>query len=88
MKDQLLDIAGLAELVQEMKDYISDYVLQNKVVPCPSISLFPSIGKTDTIYIDTTHNTIYRWDDENVKYYPLAFDSNDTYILDCNSDDL
>lgn len=87
MKDQLLDIVGLNELVKEMKDYISEYVQKSKVVPCPSISLFPTVGKNDTIYIDTTHDTIYRWDDENVKYYPLAFDMEDTYILDCNFDD-
>ena len=87
MKDQLLDIVGLTTLVEEMKEYIFDYVQKNKVVPCPSISLFPSVGKIDTIYIDTTHNTIYRWDDDNVKYFPLAFDTEDTYILNCNSDD-
>lgn len=81
MKDQLLNIDGLAELVQEIKEYISE----EKVLSFSSTSGFPSIGKPDTVYIDTTRNMIYRWDDENVKYYPLAFDPGGSYILNCGS---
>lgn len=80
-KDQLLDLAGLSELINLLKDYIGE----QKVIPYASTSLFPGVGKPDVIYMDTTHNKIYRWDDENVKYYPLAFDPNDTYILNCGS---
>lgn len=81
MKDQLLDLGGLTKLVYEIKQYISE----EKVLPFSSALEFPSIGKSDTIYIDTTKDMIYRWDNENAKYYPLAFDPEATYILDCGS---
>lgn len=81
MKDQLLDLNGLVNLVQELKDYISE----EKVLQFSSTAEFPAIGKPNTVYIDTTRNLIYRWDDENVKYYPLAFDPDSTYILNCGS---
>lgn len=80
-KKQILDLNGLTELVNEMQDYITN----RKVLPFKTTAEFPGIGKFDTIYIDITHNTIYRWDDDNSKYYRLAFDPNDTYILNCGS---
>ena len=87
MKDQLLNFSGLTELVNNMKEYFSKYVSENKVMSFPSVSSFPTVGNKDMIYIDTTHDTIYRWDDTSIKYYPLAFNTDDLYILDCNSDD-
>lgn len=80
-KEQFLDFKGLTDLVYELKDYISD----QKVKQYRSSAEFPGIGEADTVYIDALHNAIYRWDDENTKYYRLAFDPNDTYILNCGS---
>lgn len=76
-KEQFLDLKGLTELVYELKDYISE----QKVKPYKSSAEFPGIGEADAIYVDKLHNTIYRWDDENTKYYRLAFDPEDTYII-------
>lgn len=81
MKDQLLDLNGLMNLVQELKDYISE----EKVLQFSSTTEFPTIGKPNTVYVDTTRNLIYRWDDDNVKYYPLAFDPDSTYVLNCGT---
>jgi len=47
--------------------------------------LFPTIGKTNAIYVDTTTNAIYRWDDNNIKYYALAFDPEKEFIMQCGS---
>lgn len=71
MKEQFLNLQGLTELVDYIKKYIAD---QQEVIPYASYTLFPTIGKTNTIYVDTTTNAIYRWDDNNIKYYALAFD--------------
>ena len=43
---------------------------------------FPTIGSTRKIYIDTTTNMIYRWDDENTKYYTLGLSSETVTRID------
>lgn len=77
-KQQFLDLRGLSELTEYIKKYISD---QNPIRPYASYTLFPSVGDQNSIYIDTTTNAIYRWDDANIKYYCLAFDPQETYIM-------
>lgn len=80
MKEQFLNLKGLTELVGYIKKHISD---SQEVIPYASYTLFPSVGKPGAIYIDTTTNAIYRWDDNNVKYYALAFDTTDKFIMQC-----
>lgn len=82
MKDQLLDYRGLTELTEYIKQYISQ---TNPIRPYASYTLFPTVGDQNAIYIDTSTDTIYRWDDNNIKYYTLAFDINDQYIMQCGS---
>lgn len=82
MKEQFLNLQGLTELVDYIKKYIAD---QQEVIPYASYTLFPTIGKTNAIYVDTTTNAIYRWDDNNIKYYALAFDPEKEFILQCGS---
>lgn len=82
MKNQLLDYRGLTELTEYIKKYISDV---NPIRPYASYTLFPTVGDQHAIYIDTSTNTIYRWDDNNIKYYTLAFDPNDEYLMQCGS---
>lgn len=82
MKDQLLDYRGLTELTEYIKQYISQ---TNPIRPYASYTLFPTVGDQHAIYIDTSTNTIYRWDDNNIKYYTLAFDPNDEYLMQCGS---
>lgn len=82
MKDQLLDYRGLTELTGYIKKYISDV---NPIRPYASYTLFPSVGDQHAIYIDTSTNMIYRWDDTNIKYYTLAFDPEDNYIMQCGN---
>jgi hypothetical protein len=33
---------------------------------------FPSVGQYGKLYIDTTTNSIYRWNDDDLKYYSLG----------------
>lgn len=82
MKDQLLDYRGLTELTEYIKQYISQ---TNPIRPYASYTLFPTVGDQHAIYIDTSTNTIYRWDDNNIKYYTIAFDPNDEYLMQCGS---
>lgn len=57
MKEQFLNLQGLTELVDYIKKYITD---QQEIIPYASYTLFPTIGKTNAIYVDTTTNAIYR----------------------------
>lgn len=82
MKEQFLNLRGLDEVLKYIKEYISE---NQRVIPYASYTLFPTIGNNHTIYIDTSTNAIYRWDDANIKYYPLAFDPNADYTMQCGN---
>lgn len=67
---------GLDVLVDEIKKYVQDKIVESKdsVLEFDSSLLFPTVGKPNTIYIDTTLNESYRWSDSDVKYYRLDHD--------------
>lgn len=68
MKQQFLNYNGMAELIGYIKQYIqSDY----SVKPYASLSVFPKIGEQNIIYIDTTTNSSYYWDDNTRTYKAL-----------------
>lgn len=84
------------DTLKEISDWISSHasdaagmnsqITTNKEdIPYASYTLFPTIGKTNAIYVDTTTNAIYRWDDNNIKYYALAFDPEKEFIMQCGS---
>lgn len=80
MKEQFLNLRGLDEVLKYIKEYISE---NQRVIPYASYTLFPTVGDQYSIYIDTSANAIYRWDDSKIKYYPLAFDVNANYTMQC-----
>ena len=82
-KQQFLDLKGLGELLDYIKKYYGNN--QEVIVPRASYTLFPSVGSQNAIYIDTSTDLIYRWDDNNVKYYTLSFDSTATYVMQCGN---
>ena len=50
------------------------------VISADSYLEFPITGKSTSIYVDTSTNKAYRWDDENTKYFCVGSDYND---IDC-----
>lgn len=69
MKEQFLNLSGLIDLVT----YIKLCIAQHKVIiPRASFSLFPETGDENNIYIDTSTNAIYRWNDTDKKFVLLA----------------
>lgn len=82
MKEQFLNLPGLSEVVDYIKKYIDS---KQEVIPYASYTLFPTVGKPNVIYIDTSTNAIYRWDDDNIKYYALAFDPNKEFVMQCGN---
>jgi len=42
---------------------------------------FPVIGDTSKLYIDLTANKMYRWDNDNIKYFVIGSDYEDIAII-------
>lgn len=68
MKEQFLDDIGLEELIGYIKKYVKD---DQDVKPYASYSVFPKTGEQNIIYIDTTNNLTYYWDDTSKTYKAL-----------------
>ena len=56
--------------------------LAETVISAETYLEFPITGKTTAVYIDTSANRVYRWDDENVKYYCIGSDYNEIDRID------
>lgn len=71
-KQQFLDYDGLKIVVDE----ILGRIRENGKVESFANGLidFPTIGKENVVYIDELQNAVYRWDDENIKYYCVGKD--------------
>lgn len=71
--DSILTKLGLDTYHSEIIKYIQDQIEQARdtVLEYPSSLQFPTIGKENTIYIDVSSDKTYRWDDNDLKYYPL-----------------
>lgn len=68
MKQQFLNDSGLTELIGYIKKYVKD---EQDVKPYASLSVFPKTGEQNIIYIDTTVNASYYWDDTSNTYKAL-----------------
>lgn len=44
----------------------------SQVISKKSYLEFPNIGNSNNLYVDTTTDTLYRWDNKNLKYYPFS----------------
>ena len=71
--DNLINLQRLSEYDKLIKQHISQEIKKSKdtVQEYTSSFQFPTIGKTQTIYIDKSNNKSYRWDDTDLKYYRL-----------------
>ncbi len=68
MKQQFLNDSGLTELIGYIKKYVKD---DQDVKPYASLSVFPKTGEQNIIYIDTTTNSSYYWDNNSKTYKAL-----------------
>lgn len=57
-----------------------------EIVERKSSLLFPNVGNKNNIYIDTTSNETYRWDEKDLKYYKTSYNYNNlTEIIGGNA---
>ena len=79
-----LDLLGAEflknKIIECLKDY-TDTKTSEVVSQYQSIYEFPNIGNENQIYIDTSTNQIYRWDDNLIKYYCIGSDYNNIDII-------
>ena len=52
------------------------------VIEAETSLLFPLTGRIGCIYVDTTNNASYRWDNTDLKYYCIGRDYNEIQIID------
>lgn len=82
---KLFDLDDYQATSVELKKYIDNLIVNsiNEVVVQEDTYLkFPTIGSENIIYIDTTENNTYRWDDKNLKYYIVGSDWRNIKIID------
>lgn len=65
------------EEIDEMLQSISE-----EIVSAATYLEFPVVGRADTIYVDTTHNKVYRWDDDSLKYFCVGSDYSEIGVID------
>lgn len=53
-----------------------------KIVTEDSYLNFPTVGYANQIYIDTSDNATYRWDEQSLKYYCVGRDYMNIKIID------
>lgn len=82
--EKLLTLDGFHAANTELKKYI-DKLVKESVAECvvqeDSFLKFPTIGSEKTIYIDTTANKVYRWEDVSLKYYTVGSDYEEIEII-------
>lgn len=80
MDKKYLDYEGLRVLVEQLKESLS---VDDSVEQHNSIYNFPNTGKTNVIYVDKSKNVLYRWDDDNAKYYQCGTNIEDIEYIVC-----
>ena len=82
---KIIDLDNLHLYDEEIKRYILKKVgdaVEEIIVCAESYLKFPTIGDSSSLYIDTTSNKTYRWDDNSLKYFIVGSDYDDIEIID------
>ncbi len=51
----------------------------------PTYGELPNIGDPNTVYVVTSENAAYRWDEERMIYYCIGRDYEDIIAIDCGN---
>ena len=83
-----LDLVGASflkdKIIECLKDY-ADAKTSELILQYQSIHEFPNIGDENKIYISTSTNSVYRWDDTSIKYYCIGSDYNNIDVINGGS---
>ncbi len=56
-------------------------MVRSDIITKDSYLEFPTVGKVDALYVDAAENSIYRWDDTNLKYYCIGRDYKEIEVI-------
>lgn len=87
-ENKYLDLLGTKFLKDKILECLKDYTdtkTSEVVSQYQSIYNFPNIGDENKIYIDSSTNRTYRWDDNLIKYYCIGSDYNNIDIINGGS---
>ena len=83
MSKEFLNREGLLTLIDELKEYIDIHSVL--IIKKDSLDQFSLIGEEKYLYIDSSTNKSYRWDDTDLKYYCVGSDYSQINIIDGGS---
>lgn len=90
INESILTKTGLeiynSELLKHIKDLIGES--NDTVLEYASSLQFPTVGKINTVYIDMNGNKIYRWDDDNTKYYCIGSNYEEINLINCGDSNI
>lgn len=65
----------------EMEVQMASMLVRFDIITKDSYLEFPVVGKVDALYVDATENSIYRWDNTNLKYYCIGRDYKEIEVI-------
>lgn len=63
------------ELAENIKKDVS------KIINCDTVNDLPVFGNENNIYLIKKTNETYRWDETNLRYFPLGYDWHDIKVI-------
>lgn len=84
---KFIDLENLQVYDEEIKEYLKQKISEFSdeiIIQEDSFLKFPTVGNKNTLYIDTTLNKLYRFDETNLKYYTIGSNYDDIKVIDGN----
>lgn len=82
-----LSLAGMEHYTDEVKKLIRKMIDESsdfEIETADSYLHFPVVGNVNHIYIDTTDNATYRWNQDDLHYYCIGRDWENIDLINAN----
>lgn len=87
--NKYIDLEGYGFSQRKLKEYISETIgtaFAEHIIQEDTFLKFPTIGNEHGVYIDTSTNSIYRWDSDHLKYYVVVDSWKNIQVINCSHD--
>ena len=84
---KVIDYSGMQVYTDEVKKLIEKMIADSsdfEVETVDSYLHFPVVGNVNHIYIDTTDNATYRWNQDDLHYYCIGRDWENIDLINAN----
>ena len=84
---KVIDYSGMQVYTEEVKKLIEKMIADSsefEVETADSYLHFPVVGNVNHIYIDTTDNATYRWNQDDLHYYCIGRDWENIDLINAN----